>query len=341
MKRILSGVFGLATLAAAAWMVWWFIGAEGQRTAFEMWLENQRERGWQAEAAKVEMSGFPGAFQLAVTDLKLSDPRNGWAWSAPTLNAESSAAAPTRIAVDWPSTQTLGTTQDNVTIEASPLKTLLDLRPGPSMELREAATDVKELTITSRSGWVGGANTVELNIIEKPEDLAPPNSYDFRGAALDVKIPRELLDNLDPTGLLEPTVEKITLTGHAAFDDPIDRSTVEESQLAVRAATIREAGFAWDDMMLVLKGSFRVDDAGYPVGKLEVEAREWRKIVQVAARSGAIGPDLAETIIGAVEFVTALSGGGPNLKVPLSLSEGAIRIGPLAIASAPRLAPPR
>ena len=144
----------------------------------------------------------------------------------------------------------------------------------------------------SRSGWEGGATSVELNVIERPEELAPPNSYDFRGTALEVRIPRELLESLDPTGLLDPTVEKVTLIGHAAFDDPIDRLTVEESRLAVRAATIREAGFTWDDMKLVLKGSFRVDDAGYPVGKLQVEAREWSKIVELAVRSETIGPDL-------------------------------------------------
>lgn len=341
MRRFLSGIFGLATLAAIAWVAWWFIGAQGQRTAFEVWLEKQRDRGWQAEAATVEMTGFPGAFRLAVTDLKLADPRNNWAWTAPALNAESSAVAPTRIALDWPATQMLGTTTDKITIRSNPLKTLLDLRPGPSMELREASTSVTNLAIQSRSGWTGSAKSVELNMAERPEDLAPPNSYDFRGTAQDVKLPKELLNDLDPTGLLKPSVEQVTLIGHAAFDDPIDRLTVEESRLAVRAATIREAGFAWGDMKLVLKGSFRVDDAGYPVGKLRIEAREWRKIVKLAVRSGAIGPDLAETITSAVEIVTALSGGGETLKVPLGLKDGAIRIGPFAIADAPRLAPPR
>ena len=65
MRRILSGFFGLATLAAVAWVAWWFIGAEGQRTAFELWLEKQRERGWQAEAATVEMTAQRTSPKLA------------------------------------------------------------------------------------------------------------------------------------------------------------------------------------------------------------------------------------------------------------------------------------
>ena len=341
MQRMFLWMLGAILVAGGGWIAWWFIGAEGQRTAFELWLEKQRERGWQAEASNIEMTGFPGAFQLTATDLKLADPRNNWAWDAPVLNAESSASSPTRIEVGWPKTQSLGTTDDQITVVSETLNTLLDLRPGPSMELREAATDATSLVLTSRSGWTAGAASVDLSIKERPEDIAPPNSYDLRGTASKVKLPKELIEDLDPTGLLKPSVDGLTLIGHAAFDDPIDRSTVEESRIAVRAATIREAGFAWGDMKLVIKGSFQVDDAGYPVGKIRVEAREWEKIIQLAVKSGAIDADMAETITGAVQLVTAFSGRGPDLNVPLGLKNGEVRLGPFAIAEAPRLAPAR
>lgn len=341
MKRIILGTITVAIAAVAVWVAWWFIGAEGQRTAFELWLEKQRARGWQAEAASVDMTGFPGAFELSVVDLKLADPRNDWSWTAPALKADSSAAAPTRISVNWPKTMTLGTTQEQITVQSGSMKTLLDVRPGPSMELREAASDARSLLLSARSGWKGSAASVDLNIKERPEDIAPPNSYDLRGKASKVKLPKELIDDLDPTGLLKPSVDQVTLIGHAAFDEPVDRKTLEEGRLALRAATIREAGFAWGDMKLVLKGAFKVDDAGYPVGKLQIEAKEWQRIVKLAVKSGVIDDGTAETIVGAVQLVTALSGGGDDLNLPLGLSGGAVRIGPFAITDAPRLAPPR
>lgn len=341
MTRIILGGLMLAVVAVLAWIAWWFIGAEGQRTAFEQWLDKQRERGWQAEAASVDMTGFPGAFQLSIVDLKLADPTNDWSWTAPVLNAESSAAAPTRISVQWPDKQTLGTTQDQITVLSETMTTLLDLRPGPTMQLREAASDAKALVLTARSGWKASAKSIDLNIKERPEDISPINSYDLRGLASGVKLPKELVEDLDPTGLLKPKVDELTLIGHAAFDDPVDRKTLEEGKIALRAATIREAGFAWGDMKLVLRGSFKVDDAGYPVGKIEIEANEWQRIVKLAVKSGVIDVDMAETITGAVQLVTALSGGGDDLNLPLGLSGGAIRIGPFAIADAPRLAPAR
>ncbi|MEM7211847.1 MAG: DUF2125 domain-containing protein [Pseudomonadota bacterium] len=336
-------VWGLAVIlmAAGAWIGWWYIGAEGQRSAFELWLEKQRERGWQAEAGHVEITGFPGAFRLTVNDLSLADPSSNWSWRAPVLNAESSAAAPTRISVHWPDAQSLGTTKDQIKILSDGMQTLLDLRPGPSMELREAATQARNVVAEARSGWTGSAAEVDLGVTERPEDLAPPNSYDLRGKATSVKLPKTLIDELDPTGLLKPSIDEVTLVGHAALADPIDRIALEEGRIAVRAATIREAGFSWGDMKLVIKGAFQVDDAGFPDGKLQIIAREWQKIVKLAVASGAIDATMAETIVGAVKLVTAFTGSGNDLNVPLGLKNGEIRLGPFALAAAPRLAPPR
>ena len=64
--------------------------------------------------------------------------------------------------MDWPDTQTIGTTEDQITVSAGKLATLLDLRPGPSMELREAATDATGLVLKARSGWVGSAKALDL-----------------------------------------------------------------------------------------------------------------------------------------------------------------------------------
>ena len=240
MKRLIVAIIGVGILAVAGWVGWWFVGAEGQRVALELWLDKQRERGWQAEAASIDMTGFPQTFRLAATDIQLADPKNGWSWQAPEFRAESETTSPTRLTVRWPDSQTIGLTDDLITLLANPMVTLMDLRPGPSMELREAATDAKNLVVKARSGWTGGAKTVDLKIAERPEGTGPANSYDLRGEASGVKLPKELVNDLDPTGLLKPSVDQVTLIGHAALDQPLDRATVEDSRLAIRAATIRQ-----------------------------------------------------------------------------------------------------
>lgn len=343
MRRIILVLLGLGLLAVGAWVAWWFIAANGQRTGLEFWLEQQRARGWQAESASIEATGFPGDVTLSIREPRLADPRTGWSWQAPELTAVTDPFTPTRIAVTWPGEQQLGLTDDQITLVSEAMSTLLDLRPGPSMELREAATEATALVANGRTGWTAAAQSLNIRLIERGEDIAPPNSYDLRSEAVDLKLPKELISDLDPTGLLKvkPKIDRVTLSGHAAFDDPIDRIALEEGRLAVRAATIREAGFSWGDMKLVVRGAFKVDDQGYPDGEIEIEAEEWERLIELAISSGAIDGDLAETIRGAVQLVTAFSGGGKDLSFPLGLGGGKVRIGPFAIADAPRLAAPR
>ena len=241
----------------------------------------------------------------------------------------------------WPNQHAIAVPGDQATIRTVRMETLLDVYPGPSMELREAASEVERLAITGRTGWEAGAESAVLRVKERPEDLAPPNSYDVRLVATKTELPKEIIDLIDPTGWLTPSIDQVTVIGHGALDDPLERKTIEEGRLALRAATIREAGFEWGEMRLAFSGAFRVDDDGYPDGEIEVEAREWRQMIRLAVTSGLIGRDTAGTIESAVELIISLTGNSEDLRAPLRLSGGKVRIGPVPIANAPRLAPPR
>lgn len=341
MRRLIKVLLGIAVVACSGWSLWWYAGAQAHRAGFQAWLAEQRGRGWQAEAAEVEVTGFPTEFRLAVSNLALADPENGWAWSAPALWTASEAWAPTRIAVTWPPEQVLAVPGERAEIRTATMATLLDVRPGPALELLEAATDLSGLTVAANTGWTAAAESAAVRVAERPEDLAPPNSYDVRVTASEVRLPEELVDRIDPTSWLEPSVDRITVIGHAALAEPIDIRTLERGRIALRAATLREVGFEWGEMKLVVSGAFEVDDGGYPEGSIEVEAREWRQMLRLAIGSGVIDAGTGEAVTTAIEFVTALTGGGESLSVPLNLSGGKLRIGPFAVADAPRLAPPR
>lgn len=341
MRRFWKPALGALVLVVSGWSAWWFIGAQGQQAGIEAWLDNQRQRGWHAEASNVDVTGFPSDFSLQLTNIALADPKTGWAWQAPTLDAESTSYQPTRVVITWPEKQALSTPYETIDIQTQAMTTVLDLRPGPSMELREASGAISDLVLTGRAGWTASASGVETSLAERPDDLAPPNSYDLKVVAADVRLPKDLVEKIDPTGWLDASVDRLTIKGHAALDAPLDRNALENGRLALRAATIREAGFEWGAMRLVLKGSFVVDDNGFPDGKIEIEAREWRQMVRLAVASGTLDRSTAKTVTKAIELLTAFTGSGKNLTAPLNLSDGKLRIGPFAITDAPRLAPPR
>ncbi len=341
MRRLIKILPGVLIVAALGWSAWWYVAAQAERRGLEAWLDKQRDRGWQAEAQVVEVSGFPTEFLLAVDGLALADPANGWAWEAPALRASSKAWSPTRVALSWPPEQVVAVPGDRATVRVDGMSTLMDLRPGRALELRAASTEISGLAITSTAGWSAAAASAAVHVGERAEDLAPPNSYDLRITADSLRLPKTLVERIDPTGWLQPEVDRVTVIGHAALGEPLGLATIEDGRLALRAATLREVGFEWGEMKLVVSGSFVVDDQGYPDGSVQVEAREWRQMVRLAVSSGVIGDKTASGITRAIEFVTALTGSGDTLSAPLNLSGGKLRIGPFAVADVPRLAPPR
>lgn len=341
MRRLFKILPGVLLVAALGWSAWWYAGAEAQRRGVEAWLAKQQARGWQAEAATVEVDGFPTDFRLRVAELALADPANGWAWEAPALVARSESWAPTRVAVAWPPEQVVAVPGDRAVVRTAAMSTLMDLRPGTALELREAGTELTGLAIESSAGWSAAAEAASLRVGERSEDLGPANSYDVRITADGLRLPEALVERIDPTGWLTPQVDRVTVIGHAALEKPLGLATVEEGDVALRAATLREVGFEWGEMKLVVSGSFVVDEQGYPDGTIEVEAREWRQMVRLAVSSGVIDEDTARTVTRGIEFVTALTGGGDSLSAPLNLSGGKLRIGPFAVADVPRVAPPQ
>ena len=337
MIRVTKWVLILTVIVVGGWSVWWYVGALGQEQGLAAWLGKQRERGWQAEAGEIAVQGYPFDFNLAAREISLSDPRNGWAWSAPEMRADSQAYAPTRIAVTWPGQQTASVPGDRIDIRSQKMDTLLDVRPGPAMELRQASTDIQTLRVTSRSGWSAGADSVVIDLAERADDLGPPNSYVLDLDALKVVLPKQIVARIDPTGWLKPKIDRLTIDAHGAFDAPLDRAVIEDGRAILRAATIREAGFEWGDMRLVMRGAFQVDPSGYPVGEIEIEAGQWREMMRLAVSSGLVDLRTSETITQGIEFLT---GGGDELKATFGLKGGKVRLGPFAIADAPRLYPP-
>ncbi|MEM7668821.1 MAG: DUF2125 domain-containing protein, partial [Pseudomonadota bacterium] len=160
-------------------------------------------------------------------------------------------------------------------------------------------------------------------------------------AAQSVVLPLPLMQKIDPTGLLQPEMQELTIRGTAAFAAPLDRYALEDGELALRAATLRTVRLDWGDLRLVARGRFDVDPAGYPAGEIDLTLVNWRQMLVIAREARVLDPSLIDAAEQALEFIARLRGEADRIDVPLGLSGGKIRIGPIAIADAPRLAPPR
>jgi hypothetical protein len=335
--RILQILFSAAILGALAWSGWWYALATGQEAALAAWFDDRGRAGWQAERNQIALTGFPLTVTRRITDIRLADPKTGWAWRAPWLQVESAPASPNRVTVTWPDAQSLAVPGELADITSDTMTAKLELWPGPSLSLISATAQATRLDVRARSGWEGGAGSLKAEVSERTND----DGYAITLNAEAVTLPAPLLARIDPIGLAGSEIERITVDGAAVFDAPLDRKLVEDGKLALRAATIRRAGFQWGEMRLEAKGAIKVDPEGYPVGKLEISAKQWRQIITMARRSGAISADLASGLTKALRVVALLAGDIDKLDATLTFQDGEVWIGPLSIGRAPRLAPAR
>ena len=70
----------LVLMAALGWSIYWIVGSEGSRAAFQGWFDQRRADGWVADYSDLTVQGFPNRFDATFTDLSLADPGTGLAW---------------------------------------------------------------------------------------------------------------------------------------------------------------------------------------------------------------------------------------------------------------------
>ncbi|MEO0820534.1 MAG: DUF2125 domain-containing protein [Pseudomonadota bacterium] len=336
--RFLRWIAGLGILAVLGWVGWWWAAAAGQETALEAWLEARAAEGWQAEG-DVQVTGFPDRFDRQLVAPALADPEAGWAWSAETLSATSVAWDPTHIAVSFPPEQSLAVPGQRVAIASDRLDALFAVVPGLSLALREVGFEADGLSLAGQSGFEAGAARLEGRVARRLEGTAPENSYDISVDAEGVRLPRDVTGRIDPGGRLAGEVARLTLRGQAVTDRPLDRYVIETGEIGADTLVVREGTLAWGDVRLGLSGRLDADANGYAEGELAVEAEDWRRLLDISERSGAISAEVADAVRGTLGFVSLL-GGSKGLDITLGFSGGRVLIGPVPVARAPRLRDP-
>ena len=101
---------------------------------------------------------------------------------------------------------------------------------------------------------------------------------------------------------------------------------------------IRDLALTWGKLDLRGRGTLAVDEDGFAEGRLDLRARNWEQMLDVAEASGALDPTLAGAARAGLGLIARLAGDRDALDVPLDFSGGMARLGPIPLGPAPRLA---
>ena len=167
---------------------------------------------------------------------------------------------------------------------------------------------------------------------------APSFAHDLAFNAEDLALPAGLTGRIDPRGLLPATIGTAGLDATLAFDRPWDRAAIEGDNPVLEEVRIKDLSLTWGKLDLRGRGTLAVDAEGYAEGRLDLRARNWRDMIEMAEAAGALDPTLAGAIRAGLELVARLSGDRDALDVPLEFADGRTRLGPSSSAP-PRSSP--
>ncbi|MBY6049855.1 DUF2125 domain-containing protein [Vannielia litorea] len=321
-------------VAALAWGGYWALGAWGLEKAVTLWLEDRRADGWQAEAERVVVRGFPNRFDLELDEVRLADPRTGWAWSAPFFQSLALSYKPYHVIAVWPDRQSLQTPYERLEIRSDRLRGSLMLTPT-SLALKRSSFELDGIELVSDAGWTSRLTKGRLATRTLPEDFPDPALHQISFSAEAWQVPSKLLAELNSADLVPDTLDSVTADVTIRFSAPWDRRAIEQARPQPRHVEIKLAEAKWGRMELKLAGSFEVNEAGVPEGSVLVKATNWREILAVGIASGVVPADFETPITAALEIASQLAGSPKTLDIPLNFKNGQTRIGPAPISPAP------
>ncbi len=318
----------------AVWSAWWWGAGYALRQSLTGWFDAQQSRGWQAEAATLETRGYPLRHITTLTSPALADPATGAAWAADWLRLESPAAWPGRQNLYFaPTAQRLSYFDQTVVIRADDLVARLHLHPGIALALERMQVTGGAWRIDGDDGPVMRAQSLVLAMVQSPQ----PQTYQFDINAAGFAPGARLRRLIGSSASMPDRFETLTLDMAVTFDRIWDRKALEQRRPQPVAVELKLAELHWGDLRLLAAGKVTVDPGGVPEGAITVKVENWREILDMARKSGAVPSELYDTAERGLEMLASFGGNPRALDVRFNLSGGYIALGPIPLGPAPRL----
>jgi hypothetical protein len=192
------------------------------------------------------------------------------------------------------------------------------------------------LAATSTQGWTHSAEKVVLSL---GVAAGQPNDYDIAADIAGLAPDATLLVRLLPEGGLPPTISEIRLRATATLTAPLDRHA-GKTQPRLAAVNLTDLTVTWGEIALKAEGGIAPDDKGLAAGRINLTVKNWRTVMPILVASGTVRPQLARTAETMLEGLARQTGDPEVLKVPLTMQDGWMSLGPIPLGPSPVMIPP-
>jgi len=311
---------GAAVVVVAVYAGYWNYIAAQVRAGIEQWADMRRADGFEVSYGALSIGGFP--FRL-VAQMAAPKVVHSWSWQGPTLVISARPWRLGRFKVKAPGLHQVSYGGGDYFIDAATFRAKLRFRRGAPVKIRLSVTDLVARNAADQD--VAGIDTAEVLI-------------DLSGNALLV----------DADGLLAPR-ERIPglgrMTRHlgieaqatGAFPDiaqamPVNGETMARWRDSGGTIEVHRLNFKHGPLTVSSDGTLALDQAMQPIGSFTIKAQGHMEALDRFRDAGLItANDHGLTRLA----LTALSKGSSGLKVPLTVQDRRVFVGPVPLAKLP------
>ncbi|HYD99252.1 MAG TPA: DUF2125 domain-containing protein [Alphaproteobacteria bacterium] len=327
----------LLLLPLAAYAVFWFVAAGRVRDGVDAWIAEQAGRGVAVNHAGLRVDGFPFWMRLRARDVSLAR-EDGLTLGTDGLLIETRPWDFARYAFKLEENQRLSWDDRG------------GRQPG-SLTAREA---VGRFALAEGRFQGGEATFSELKLLrDQPEALGSLDRLAV-GYQLPPQPPREGADpaftvTLDGAGLLLPVevpglsraVERVTAAATLKGVPPasLQREAVAAWSLDGGTVDVTNLAVAWGPLGLSGDGTLALDRELQPLAAATLKLVGAERLIDALAAGGAVRAKDAPLIKLGLGFLTKPEGPNntPTVTAPLAVQNGAVFLGPVKLATMPRV----
>lgn len=332
----MRGLLITVLIALALWTGYWFLGAQMTEVAVRDWFAAQSRQGVMAGHDGLTVKGFPTRFDLTLTRPHVEETARGIAWSAPSARLTAQSFRPWQVTADLPEQQTITLPDQEISIASSGMTAVLALRPSTGLPLDHTMVAVDGLSLISSKGWSAAAARITA---ASQQTAGDPLTHDLRLSATSITPDEAFRSRLAGVSALPELIDSVQLDAAISLSAPLDRFAAE-LQPRVTGLRLRDARLVWGRLVLSAQGEIVPGPDGRAEGTLDLRAESWRELPAILVAAGLVKPEVAPTVTRAMEVLAAQSGsatsedGTETLDVPLTFTEGWMRLGPIPLGPA-------
>jgi hypothetical protein len=333
-RRLLIATLLVLLLAGLGMSGFWVFGADRLRANLSQWADSWRADGNLVAYKPFAVTGFPLFFRARLDDFAIAGggAASPWRWQAPTILLRASPFAPTRARADFAGEHKVlanlfgvtvaftAATKDGVArvqrrgnshmagLELHDSTLVIDGVSG-SFSLKEAILDAFHTRNAADHTAASAGLTVAIDDLVLPAGLLPGQL----GTRIDtLSLDAEVLGAIGP---------EITSAAVAAWRDA--GGTVEVADFALR----------WGALRIKAEGTVALDNNLQPLAAFTATMTGFNETMDLLVAQGVLSEDdagAAKTLLSLLAK-TPLTGGAPEIAVPLTIQNQRLSVGPVPL----------